>query len=202
MHALRLLLPTSRSVGPIAKGAPVRHVKRIIPLLRTSGVAFLACRVERGASCSCHVERSAAESRHLAAILTWLYSGSGPSPGRILVRPTDLGARAGHGSFAARSLHSGLRPSVEMTRRGASARNDKKRPRAFASGWQPQVRRTWGWLNTRGGSFPDFPFRHPQASPQRRCASGLEAATRKGKDGPTSGFPNAGTKVVVPNRRD
>jgi hypothetical protein len=40
----------------------------------------------------------------------------------------DLDANAGHGSFAARSLHCGLRPPVEMTRRGivASGRDDKK----------------------------------------------------------------------------
>ncbi len=33
-------------------------------------------------------------------------------------RPMGPGANARHGSFAARSLHSGLRPPVEMTRRG------------------------------------------------------------------------------------
>jgi hypothetical protein len=40
-------------------------------------------------------------------------------PKRFSVRPADLGASAGHGSFAARSLHSSLRPPVEMTPGGA-----------------------------------------------------------------------------------
>jgi hypothetical protein len=41
-----------------------------------------------------------------------------PRPERFFVRPANFGASAGHGSFAARSLHSGLRPPVEMTGEG------------------------------------------------------------------------------------
>jgi hypothetical protein len=38
-------------------------------------------------------------------------------PGGFLARPMDLGANARYDSFAARSLHCGLRPPVEMTTR-------------------------------------------------------------------------------------
>jgi hypothetical protein len=53
-------------------------------------------------------------------ILRSLICEAGSRPERFFVRPVDLGASAGHGSFAARSLHSGpLRgPPVEMTRGG------------------------------------------------------------------------------------
>jgi Xaa-Pro aminopeptidase len=43
--------------------------------------------------------------------------------------------------------------------------------RKHGPGWQRQGRRPWRWLTHCAEG-------HPQASPQRRCASGLEAATR------------------------
>jgi hypothetical protein len=61
---------------------------------------------------------------------------AGSRPEAFSVRPMELGANAGHGSFAARSLHCGLRPPVEMTRMGTPrdpSPNTDRTPRTCAT---------------------------------------------------------------------
>jgi hypothetical protein len=100
IHTYDVWIPASAGMIRLRKNScAVGHVARSNPLL-------LSCRAQRQ------------RSRDIwPRMLRSLMGEPVSRPGGFLARPMDLGANARHGLFAARSLHYGLRPPVEMTRR-------------------------------------------------------------------------------------
>jgi hypothetical protein len=87
----------------------------------------LSCRAKRPLPLSCRAKPSGVETSGRESDVA--PSQDGPLGRKdSWERPMGLGANARHGSFAARSLHCGLRPPVEMTREAvaASGRNDNE----------------------------------------------------------------------------
>jgi hypothetical protein len=104
---------------------------------------------------------------------------AGSRPEEFSVRPVGLGASAGHGSFAARSLHSGLRPPVEMTREGR--RPPVKMTPGERMNWPESVRESVPHLDaatTRAGSSS-----RRRTSSWRGCRFGSRARRTCGSTG-------------------